>query len=437
MFCVEDVMEESFSQAPECPPSKLALKSPLHLGKVCRAWREIAWATPQLWKTMSLSVPNIPQMSMVDLVRQWLSRSGQQPLSISLMFPNFPEELKGIHESTSSLLDAIRDHSYHWRRMQLFIPETYLDILLWNVRLPLLETLKIHPIFQPMHILHIHLVNAPLLTRVEVDDMHFQHLSLEWTNITFVGFTCILLEEYFPLLRLAPALTGCKFIMMVKGDDDYDCPTEIFTHQSLRTMHIRPQGRPFFPDLDPFFSKVSFPSLVDFTYDSSLSDEFPLDSLLSLFDRSQCSITHFALVIHEDGAPMDEQDLVLLLKALPSVTHLSLLNSDRDILLLTNHFLRHFAESLQGKADEFLPHLQVLKYEGWRSFDWEEVANMCHSRSIPRFPASDNDASKRIPKFAILRCLEFELARDLGTTIHVQCNVYEDDVDMVDFLQFA
>jgi hypothetical protein len=81
-------------------------------------------------------------------------------------------------------------------------------------------------------------------------------------------------------------------------------------------------------------------------------------------------------------------------------------------------------------VDEFLPHLHVLKYEGWRSFTWEELA--C-SRSTP----SDDGASKCSPQFATLRNLEFDLAGDLGTPITSHFNVYEDDDDVVDLLQFS
>jgi hypothetical protein len=438
IFCVEDVMEQTFSDPTESPFPTLALKSPLHLGKVCWAWRHIAWATPQLWKTMNLLVPNTPPMSTVDLVRQWLTRSGQQPLSISLMFQNFPEKFQDVHESISSLFCVIRYYSYRWRRMQLVIPETYMDGLLRGTdSLPLLETLKVHPIFQPMHSVRIRLGNTPLLRKVEFEDLYLQSIFLEWTNLTFVSFTCVLLDELFQILRLAPGMTEFKLIGMSDDSGDYPMPVEIFTHQSLRTLYVRPEEGRFSAVLDPFFSKASFPSLVDFTYDSSLSnDQFPVDGLLSLFDHSQCSITHFALVIHEDGAPMGKEDLVLLLKILPAVTHLSLLNLDKEICLLTDHFFYHFAESLQENVNVFLPQLQVLKYEGWRSFAWEELANMCCSRSTPRNPASDAGTSKRIPKFATLRSLEFDLAQDIGTPITMHFNVYEEGDNMVDLFQF-
>jgi hypothetical protein len=157
---------------------------------------------------------------------------------------------------------------------------------------------------------------------------------------------------------------------------------------------------------------------------------------------------------------MGKQDLTLLLRKLPTVTHLSLLNFDPDVQLITNHFLHHFAETPHRNRDIFLAHLQVFKYEGWHSFAWKELADMCYSTSTPRKLASGNVASKHIPFFRRLElrlyllygsglnhhpidldCISsFKLALDFGTMITIHSSIYKYDVgewEMVDLLQFA
>jgi len=463
VFCVEDFMDEPFSDQINIPLHKPALTSPLLLGRVCRTWRDIAWAIPQLWSTMTLLVRNVTQLytlAGIDLIHQWLSRSGQQPLNITVQFQFLPQKLQGANNAISSIFDPIRDHSYHWRRIHLIVPPNNLDGLLGGLdSLPILEHLAIRPSVKPMpHLgLDFQLVHTPLLARVEFADLFLRNISLDWTNLTFVGFTCVYIDEIFHILRLAPKLTGATFVRMSNESGDFPDPTEIYTHQSLRTLHIQPEDHHFSVDLDPFFSKVAFPSLVDFMYDSSVSDNwFPLNGLLDLFNQSQCSLTHFTLAIHESGATMREQDLTFLLRALPTITHLSLINFDAKIFLITDHFFQECAETHHRNADVFLPYLQVLKYEGGRSFGWKELADVCHSRSTPRTAGIDDDSPK-LP--ARLRFVEFKLhplhgnvrshdyiepdciplfkqARELGMTISVHCKIYHLDQswEMVDLL---
>ena len=60
----------------------------LRLGAVCQKWREIAWATPEFWTT--LRMPDIPKGSspsfslQVELAQEWLFRTANLPLNISL-----------------------------------------------------------------------------------------------------------------------------------------------------------------------------------------------------------------------------------------------------------------------------------------------------------------------------------------------------------------
>lgn len=417
---------------------------------------------------MILLVHNVPQTyTEIDLIHQWLSRSGQQPLNITVQFLFLSEKLQDGNDTIASLFDPIRDHSSHWRRMHLIVPPTYLDRLLGGLdSLLLLE----HPAFFPSFnrtwhsSLGFRLGHTPLLARVEIADLFLRHISLDWINLTFMGFTSICFNEIFHILRLAPKLTEAKFLMVNNELGDFPPPTEMCTHQSLRTLHIQPS---FSMDLNPLFSKAAFPSLVDFTYDFSTQEGwFPLNGLLllGLFYQSQCLLTHLTLVNRESGILMHEHDLTLLLQGLQTITHLSLLNFDTKLSLITNHFFRKCAETRRTNTDVFLPYLQVLKYEGWRSFGWKELADLCHSRSTPRIADIDDDSLQRSPLPTPLRFVEFELylpdvgnvwgydridddymplftqARKLGTTISIHCNVYESSVgewEMVDLLRFA
>ena len=71
------------------PPStffkELNTNNPLYLGAVCQKWRQLAWATPDLWTSLSI-IPNAKYNS-IDrpaLVNEWLERSASLPLTIRL-----------------------------------------------------------------------------------------------------------------------------------------------------------------------------------------------------------------------------------------------------------------------------------------------------------------------------------------------------------------
>ena len=77
-FCLPD-----FTDHPLTPYIKENLSLPLSLGAICSYWRDIAWSTPILWSTLVVCDPSKHNSHVVTgLAREWLTRSGQLPLSI-------------------------------------------------------------------------------------------------------------------------------------------------------------------------------------------------------------------------------------------------------------------------------------------------------------------------------------------------------------------
>ncbi|KAF8217122.1 hypothetical protein K438DRAFT_1798327 [Mycena galopus ATCC 62051] len=65
------------------PSTKLA---PLLLGQICRTWRDIAYADPRLWA--SLTITSWGGVGLQRLVQDWFRRAGSVPLSLSLTLPH-------------------------------------------------------------------------------------------------------------------------------------------------------------------------------------------------------------------------------------------------------------------------------------------------------------------------------------------------------------
>ena len=70
---------------------------PLRLGAVCRRWRQLAWATPNLWVTLSLAIGPSTRRSLAEslpgLLREWIGRSGALPLTILLVHSGWPNRM--------------------------------------------------------------------------------------------------------------------------------------------------------------------------------------------------------------------------------------------------------------------------------------------------------------------------------------------------------
>ncbi|CAK5266525.1 unnamed protein product [Mycena citricolor] len=96
----DDVIREIFLA---CMPedrncAMRASEAPLLLGRVCSAWRSIAYSTPRLWSKLHVDAPRTPGplgtrgrwevyrrkwAVRADVIRTWLGRSGEVPLSLS------------------------------------------------------------------------------------------------------------------------------------------------------------------------------------------------------------------------------------------------------------------------------------------------------------------------------------------------------------------
>ncbi|KAJ7711518.1 hypothetical protein B0H16DRAFT_1816732 [Mycena metata] len=92
------------------------LLSPITLGQICRLWREVAFSTPQLWRTFKLVLParDSKRSDQADQVRveAALRRSRSCPLSLELCYYRL---------ETTPLFETIIAHRARWQHLRLFV----------------------------------------------------------------------------------------------------------------------------------------------------------------------------------------------------------------------------------------------------------------------------------------------------------------------------
>src|SRR5882762_3950815 len=109
-FCLPDFADHQLYPYP-----KEDLSIPLSLGAICSYWRDIAWSTPSLWSSL---VVRVTEKDGSHIAQEWLSRSGQLPLSIRIRICSnirvFNYRLYRAYEAVSALAPIINQYSTRW-----------------------------------------------------------------------------------------------------------------------------------------------------------------------------------------------------------------------------------------------------------------------------------------------------------------------------------
>ncbi|KAJ7613027.1 hypothetical protein FB45DRAFT_1065152 [Roridomyces roridus] len=137
-----ELSTDIFTQAlPETPD----MRASCTLILVCHAWSDIALATPALWN--NITDAGIPPAKFADVLRVWLGRGGNYPLSLSIL--QYMDQA-----SVATTVSALGEHAHRLQTLDMFFVHTehgitYLGYnpitsdILSHLTLPSLRTLRI------------------------------------------------------------------------------------------------------------------------------------------------------------------------------------------------------------------------------------------------------------------------------------------------------
>ncbi|KAF7335393.1 F-box domain-containing protein [Mycena venus] len=257
---------------PSCPPLSGPL-SPTRLTQICRRWREIALATPALWRAVSLSEDAIYHRGDADEI--WLARSGSLPL-----FIHMDEYADGNVPGGPELLAAVLLHRARVEYLQLrlinFHPHTI------EGGLPLLRHLDLELDYTSLNNIVIH--DAPLLRSVVLDIVAASSVVLPWTQLTHLTLRIITIDDCIPVLQKVTNLVHCE--LQLNGTDNMPLPDITLPNLESMCWSYWETLRPMPESLGIFI----VPALRSLEVAENFLRPSPIDSLKSFILKAECKL---------------------------------------------------------------------------------------------------------------------------------------------------
>ena len=396
---------------------------PLRLGAVCRRWRQLAWATPNLWETLFLTIGPSTRHSLAaslpGLLREWIGRSGALPLTILFVHSGWPDGIDGDDtlpegespsdeeflsedeplseddstsedESPSELEGDSADNStFDNCTIDTLEAMTDLAIEILNFQSGRWRSLYVHAgadIFkrfsdytQPMQLVELELSlnlaahaeqsqwetpkfkmdSEPNPTYLKLTNFPVTSTNIRWDSITHATLYGICLGEGLNFLWRAPCLEYYRVFISKTHEISHN--THVL-HPRLRSLHL---VSTISSNVEIFLGEINLPSLEAWTQNTS-DHRLPVGAMLSFLNRSCCSLKALNL----EAIPPQSMDLISLLQALPSIEWLQLYFEwgFRDTTVMDDILTRIFCSAPGGSdiladatLESFLPQLQFVE----------------------------------------------------------------------------
>ncbi|KAJ7267299.1 hypothetical protein C8J57DRAFT_1615917 [Mycena rebaudengoi] len=260
---------------------------PLTLLAICRLWRNIALATPQLWSRVKFrlspyATPSRNQKLCV-LLKRWLSRSASHPLHLLL------DGTQSV--PPTSLYNTVVQHAHHIQHLELMLEHQHLVRYLDNFQggYPLvLESLEFYA--YGTGALSLAAIQAAPRLRTLVADGWTLHpfprdLPL-WSQLTrFVGHHMSQAQGWAVLTCMSSLE---EFELNLDGPPDITVQAPITLLTLNRLGVFRRKGTLCNPDdVAPFLRSLTLPALKDLTFST---DDDHISHFVDFMARSSCPL---------------------------------------------------------------------------------------------------------------------------------------------------
>jgi F-box-like len=349
-------------------PSKMECY-PLSLGAICNYWREIAWSTPYLWSSFAFRVkgtqPNNLGLHMA-MVKEWLDRSGQLPLTIRILSP--PRKPIKSHQVvvTLALAEIINQYCHRWSDLDLCIPQCFYQFFhATDNHAPILRSIRFHSSYtNDTDDVRNFELTCPRLERADLSSYQMDRTNIQWDNLTHLILQHTSISNSSLIMCKAPRLVFCQISY---PRYEAEVQSEPLILESLRTLQLISNDHYSDGFLDYF--------ITPFLEELGLSSESPappeetaylFERAAYFFERSACSLRSFSITFN---VSKHFERFMSLLPLIPSL----------KILLITSYpyrvsgddswnILQLVAKVVSSQSTTIqqglLPNLEVLEYTG-------------------------------------------------------------------------
>jgi len=331
--------------------SMSSISSPVTISHVCARWRGVSLSMATLWSSIQVRRPDV---YMIPIIRLWLQRAGDCPLSVCIMQSDDVGHLE--HAATENVLSLLTERVHLWKSIDFqFSVGPYRSLLdLSEGAAEMLESAQLdlrywdHASADKLwRVLHA----SPALRHADWFGFDESELPSHapWSQLTHITISRLITEgEVMELVKTCSAV----IILDLPFLDRSPTPVEstCVTLPSLHTLKFATSASEY----DTMFKQLILPGLayLDVKHACGHSPAGTLPFIDGLLERSSCRLERFALC---DWKMNEDQLLSILgLPAFQSLSELELMTSitDKTVLSLTC--------DQDGSKSCLLPHLKAL-----------------------------------------------------------------------------
>ncbi|KAK7059916.1 hypothetical protein R3P38DRAFT_2598161 [Favolaschia claudopus] len=326
---VSEIFELLVPLYPVCPP-QAGSSSPTLLSHICSTWRQIAIATPRLWRAIAVSFSrgskSMASRRQVELAEAWLRRSGCCPLSLEIRRDAFRElQKKGSGGHGQRIYTIMAAHRDRWEHLR--VSSSVIGRQVFRGPMPLLRSLCLDDgRDSPATAFE----QAPLLRSLSFQVTSYSYFNNPLATVTlpWLQFTSLALDTKSP--SFAPPLEQLQNLthLELNISDYFRKPRIRFARvQSLVLKDERRRTRR--DENHEILRNLTTPALRHLTVWTFFIDGWRSDSaiggLMSFLTASACKLEELCIVVTDNRqSSCDlECDLPHYRRAFPTIPEIS------------------------------------------------------------------------------------------------------------------
>ena len=286
-------------------PIMTSSESPVLLTRICRSWRAIALSSPRIWSKIHIPLPGDPSFSTgygiitdetslssrrqrytgllqlrCDVVREWLSRSGTCPLSISMYHPGSNSDIQNpeLDNLSHEMFNMLLSFGNRWSDVDLSMPEEVYLKLQGDMKPTTFSSLKLLKLnlCRTFHQNYAHsppiqLLAAPALCNITIcavqTTLHITKKLVQpiWNQLADITFASAIADRYLLfLLRECSNLVFGSFNISTHWPDDPIVNQEDVHLPYLESLTLNDSGT--YETMIIIFNAIKAPALTKLSY---------------------------------------------------------------------------------------------------------------------------------------------------------------------------